>query len=103
MPDQYMHLIGSEQVQRAASTMSDAADRMQRAASAIDTALDRFERRFEELVQRFETAAEKMQPPPILSAAAVPLGIFTPSVFCVRHGIVEGTECAQCKTEQTGG
>lgn len=59
-----IHLIGSEQVQSAASRMASAADDMLRAAANIDGSVSQMERvlqRFAEdmagLVERFEIAA----------------------------------------------
>lgn len=54
---EYMHLVGSEEVQRAASTMSSAASEMQQAANTICESNDMFIRRFEELVGRMEQIA----------------------------------------------
>ncbi len=47
---EYMHLIGTEQVQSAAARMADAAERMNHAARAIDEAVARFERAVERLI-----------------------------------------------------
>jgi hypothetical protein len=57
---EYVHLIGAEQVQSAASAMSSAASEMQRAANSIDSTLELFMRRFEEQVGRLEAAAERI-------------------------------------------
>lgn len=50
----YITLMGSEQVQSAASTMSSAASEMLRAASNIDGALERHQRFMDEWLNRFE-------------------------------------------------
>lgn len=54
MPE-YIHLIGSEDVARAAHQMQDAAERMSRAASNIDTSLREALARFDEIVTRLES------------------------------------------------
>ena len=41
---EFMHLVGAESVQRAASTISSAAEQMQRAASQISVDVDRLNR-----------------------------------------------------------
>lgn len=53
----YITLLGSEDVVRAASRMSSAADDMLRAANLISESQDQFLRRYEELVVRQEVAA----------------------------------------------
>ena len=57
---EFIHLVGAEDVTRAANTMSAAADQMSRAAASIESSNDMFLRRYEELVGRMETAAEKI-------------------------------------------
>ncbi len=57
---EYIHLVGAEEVTRAASRMSIAANTMSQAASSIDHTLEMFLRRYEELVQRQELAVAKM-------------------------------------------
>lgn len=54
---EYVTLLGAEQVQSAANTMSAAADRMQRAADSISYAFDNHHRFMDEWLQRFEAAA----------------------------------------------
>lgn len=61
MPE-YMHLVGAEQIQSAASRMASAADEMQRAASTIDNALDRHAQRFEEAQMRRDEADSALNP-----------------------------------------
>ena len=56
---EYVHLIGAEDVQRAASDMIYSAEQFNRAASNIDDSLYRFLRQFEELVIRLENIGEK--------------------------------------------
>jgi len=51
---EYVHLIGAEEVQRAANVMSQAADDMQRAASTIDCAVDRLTRQMDDFIFRLE-------------------------------------------------
>lgn len=51
---EYMHLVGAEQVQRAANTMQNAADSMSRTQGYMDESLKMFLMRFEELVVRLE-------------------------------------------------
>lgn len=46
----YMHLVGVESVQGAASMMAQAAARMERAAAQVDEAVRRFEQAVERLV-----------------------------------------------------
>lgn len=58
MPE-YMHLVGAEDVVRAASRMSSAADEMLRAANMISEAVDRFNRTSEDHVMRLERLAEE--------------------------------------------
>lgn len=50
----YITLMGAEQVQSAASTMSSAASEMNRAAANIDGAFERHQRFMEEWLNRFE-------------------------------------------------
>lgn len=53
MPD-YMHLIGSEQVQSAGSEMRRAAEDMQRAASSFYGTMQQHQRFMDDWLQRFE-------------------------------------------------
>jgi hypothetical protein len=39
---EYIHLIGAEQVQHAASSIRDSADKIQSAANSISESIDRF-------------------------------------------------------------
>lgn len=55
----YVTLMGAEQVQNAGIAMRGAAESMGRAASQIDDATMRHTRALEELVSRFETAAQQ--------------------------------------------
>ena len=48
--EKYMHLVGAEQVQSAANTMSSAAETMRRAANEITYALDKHSNMMRELV-----------------------------------------------------
>lgn len=57
---EFIHLVGAEDVTRAANTMSAAADTMARASASIESTLDMFLRRYEELVHRQELAVAKM-------------------------------------------
>jgi hypothetical protein len=56
---EYVHLVGTEDVQRAASNMQHSAEEFNRAAGYIDESLSRFLERFEELVIRLENIGEK--------------------------------------------
>lgn len=62
MTDRYVTLLGAEQVQSAANTMSSAADRMQSAASSIDDAVRRHRDILDEWISRFELAAQATSP-----------------------------------------
>ena len=53
-------LIGAEDVRSAGNTIAAAASDMRQAAANIDGMSDRFLNRLEELVLRFEDAAEKI-------------------------------------------
>jgi hypothetical protein len=60
----YVTLLGAEQVQSAANTMSHAADEMKRAANMIDDSL-RSQRDFlDDWMLRFEAAVEKLSSKP---------------------------------------
>lgn len=50
----HITLLGTEQVQSAASTMRSAADEMSRAASNMDGALERHQRFMDDWLSRFE-------------------------------------------------
>lgn len=69
MPDRYMHLVGSEQVQSAACTMQSAAEQMSRAAASIDESFARHQRFLEDWIVRFESVV----PPPICDGCGHPL------------------------------
>jgi hypothetical protein len=56
---EYMHLVGAEDVVRAASRMSSAADEMLRAANMISEAVDRFNRTAEDHLLRLERLVEE--------------------------------------------
>ena len=49
---EFVHLVGAEDVQRAAHRMQEAAQRMERAARTIDEAVTRLERLWQEYVDR---------------------------------------------------
>ena len=51
---EYIHLVGAEEVTRAASRMKSSAEDMLRAANIISESNDQFIRRFEDLVTRME-------------------------------------------------
>lgn len=55
----YITLLGAEDVSRAASSISTSAGEMRQAAGYIDESLTRFIRQFEELVERMEAAAAR--------------------------------------------
>lgn len=56
---EFIHLVGAEDVQRAARSMQDAAGKMAQAANQIDDSLFRSLNRFEELVARLEHISEQ--------------------------------------------
>lgn len=56
---EYVHLVGAEEVSRAAGRMQAAADDMNRAAMSIESSLDTFSRRMEEWIQRLEVLAQE--------------------------------------------
>jgi len=56
---EYMHLVGAEEVTRAASRMQSAADDMKKAASSIEESLRLFTQRMDELMYRAERLKEK--------------------------------------------
>ena len=56
---EYIHLVGAEDVQRAASSMQSAADKMQSAANSINESLDSFMYRFNEEVTRLEALSNE--------------------------------------------
>ena len=57
---EYLHLIGGEQVERAAYAMRDAAGTVERAATTMENAADQLTRALEEAVSRIERAAEQI-------------------------------------------
>jgi hypothetical protein len=57
--ERYIHLIGAEQVERAAHTMSSAANEMQRAVANMEGALERNQRFLDDWLQRLEAVMEK--------------------------------------------
>lgn len=59
MSDRYITLLGSEQVQAAANTMTHAADRMQRAAEEMNHAADRTARVLDDFLIRLQSIMEK--------------------------------------------
>ena len=54
MPTQYMHLIGTEQIQSAANRMVEAAHEMNRAADTIHFALQRHEQMMQDLMIKMD-------------------------------------------------
>jgi hypothetical protein len=58
MSERYVTLLGAEQVQSAASTMSSAADEMKRAASEIGYAFDNHHRFMDDWLMRFQQVME---------------------------------------------
>ena len=56
MNERYVTLIGTEQVQNAAHTMSSAAEQMSRAASSIHETMWRHQQFMDEWLLRFERA-----------------------------------------------
>ena len=56
MRDQYMTLMGAEQVQSAGRQMSSAADQMSRAAASIDETMHRQRLFMDDWLQRLEAA-----------------------------------------------
>jgi len=54
MSEKYITLLGSEQVQSAASTMARAAEDMNRAASSISAALESHQRFLDDWLSRLE-------------------------------------------------
>jgi hypothetical protein len=57
----HVTLLGAEEVSRAGSRISGAAEEMQRAASAFDEATHRMARAFEDAASRMEAAAERIE------------------------------------------
>lgn len=57
---EYVHLLGAEQVQSAASSMRSSAELIQRSVENLSYALELHHRQMEELLQRFEAAVERM-------------------------------------------
>lgn len=55
----YVTLLGVEQVQSAANTMRSAAEEMQRAASTIDASLQQHRMFLDEWLSRFESAMKE--------------------------------------------
>lgn len=60
MSERYVTLLGAEQVQSAASTMSHAAGEMKRAADQIDDALRRHSQFLEDWITRFEATVTRL-------------------------------------------
>lgn len=56
-----VHLIGAEEVARAASRMQAAAEDMKRAAMSIDGTAENFIRQIRELVERVEVVNSELQ------------------------------------------
>lgn len=57
---EYVHLVGTEEVQRAASRMQSAAETMASAASSIDHTMHQTLLRLEELIGRAEAVAKTL-------------------------------------------
>ena len=53
---EYIHLLGSEEVSRAASNIRSAAEQMSRAAATMDDTLYRHRQFMDDWLQRFESA-----------------------------------------------
>lgn len=77
----YVTLMGAEQVQSAARTISAAADTMRSAASEMDSALDRHHRFMDDWLQRFQGVLEAFNTPQVAinPAPSSPPGT---KVFC---------------------
>lgn len=58
--DNYVTLLGAEDVQRAGHTISSAANSMQSAASSIAQTAEQQQQYMEEWIGRFETAVDKL-------------------------------------------
>lgn len=59
--NQYVTLMGAEEVSRAASNMREAASAMSHAASSFDHAADRQRMNMDDWLVRFETLVERME------------------------------------------
>lgn len=59
MSERYITLLGAEQVQSAANTMSHAAEQMKRAANEMHDAFDRHHRFMDDWLQRLESILNK--------------------------------------------
>lgn len=58
---EFIHLTGTEDVQRAASQMSSAAHEMKNVASSIEHTFFLHQRFLEEWIQRFEAVIDKLK------------------------------------------
>lgn len=58
----YVTLLGAEDVRNAGHAITSAAGQMQQAAGSIEASFHTFLMRMEGMVERFERAAEKLQP-----------------------------------------
>lgn len=58
--DNYVTLLGAEDVQKAGHTISSAANQMQQAANSIAETFDRQQQQMEEWICRFEVAVNKL-------------------------------------------
>lgn len=76
---EYMHLIGAEQVQSAAGTIRDAAERISTAAGSMHDSIMRGLERADELVTRMEALAETAQRSGGPKGAAGPGGSVAPA------------------------
>lgn len=70
MSERYVTLLGAEQVQSAAGTMSRAADTMRSAAGSIDEALRQHAQRMDDWLQQFAQQVDRLE----AAAATVPVG-----------------------------
>jgi len=59
--DQYVYLIGAEDIRRAGSLVSSAADTMQRAASIFDETMMQHRQYMDEWLNRFENILNEHQ------------------------------------------
>jgi hypothetical protein len=57
-----MHLLGAEQVERAASSMNAAADKMQQAARDMDYVLGNHQRFMNDWLERLQNVLEEIMP-----------------------------------------
>ena len=58
---EYVHLIGAEQVERAAQTMLSASAEMQRAVANMEHSFFQLGRELDDFISRFEAAVERLE------------------------------------------